>query len=309
MSRPALSVVVISYKMRREVPRTILSLSPALQRGIAAEDYEIILVDNGSPDPPDDALHRSLAPNLVIHNKPRPAPHTPVPAINEGLAMARGDLIGVMIDGARMASPGLLDGARKAAALHPRPVIGALSMHLGPQRQSISVLQGYNQQVEDQMLAGVGWEANPYRLFNVSVLAGACPFAYFGPVNESTALFMPRAMWDELGGFDPAFSTPGGGLVNYDTYRRASELPGAQMIMLLGEATFHQYHGGIATSTGKTNKKLWKDEYQQIRGRPFRDLYHDMLCYGKLHPKIAQHVEIGAHMAREFQLAAAKKKA
>ena len=48
---PDLSVVVIGYRMERELPRTLRSLSPAMQRGIKAEQYEIILIDNGSPEP------------------------------------------------------------------------------------------------------------------------------------------------------------------------------------------------------------------------------------------------------------------
>ena len=50
-ARPKASIVVISYNMARELPRTIRSLSPALQRGVSAEDYEIIVVDNGSTQP------------------------------------------------------------------------------------------------------------------------------------------------------------------------------------------------------------------------------------------------------------------
>ena len=47
---PDLSVVVIGYRMARELPRTLRSLSPAMQRGIKADQYEIILIDNGSPE-------------------------------------------------------------------------------------------------------------------------------------------------------------------------------------------------------------------------------------------------------------------
>src|SRR5262245_35568126 len=42
---PLLSIVVIEFNMAREVPRTILSLSPAMQRGLERDEYEIILVD------------------------------------------------------------------------------------------------------------------------------------------------------------------------------------------------------------------------------------------------------------------------
>src|SRR5581483_9041619 len=52
----------------------------------------------------------------------------------------------------------------------------------------------------------------------------------------------------ELGGFDERFASPGGGYVNLDAYRRALDLPRTRLIVLLGEGTFHQVHGGAATS-------------------------------------------------------------
>ena len=105
--RPKLSVIVIGYNMARELPRTIRSLSPAMQRDIEPGDYEVILIDNGSTRPADQAELRGIMPSLVFHRMPE-ATVSPVPAVNYGLSIARGDLVGVFIDGARMASPGLL---------------------------------------------------------------------------------------------------------------------------------------------------------------------------------------------------------
>jgi hypothetical protein len=45
---PKLSVVLVGFNMARELPRTIRSLSPDMQRGIDPCDYEVILIDNGS---------------------------------------------------------------------------------------------------------------------------------------------------------------------------------------------------------------------------------------------------------------------
>jgi glycosyltransferase involved in cell wall biosynthesis len=49
--RPDVSVVVVAWDMPGELPRTLASLSPSMQRGMAAGSYEVIVVDNGS-DPP-----------------------------------------------------------------------------------------------------------------------------------------------------------------------------------------------------------------------------------------------------------------
>ena len=48
MADPKVSVVIISYNMARELPRTIKSFSPTMQRGVGAKEYELIVVDNGS---------------------------------------------------------------------------------------------------------------------------------------------------------------------------------------------------------------------------------------------------------------------
>lgn len=58
-----------------------------------------------------------------------------------------------------------------------------------------------------------------------------------------------------------------------DLYRELCELDDAAIVQVLGEATFHQIHGGVSTSvTRETQRELWKtytDQYESIRGRPF----------------------------------------
>ena len=114
MSTPRLSVIVIGYNMARELPRTVRSLSPALQRDISADDYEIIVIDNGSTQDFELEQLQRLGDNIRTHRMLDATP-SPVPAINHGLALARGGLIGVLIDGARMASPGLIRACANAA--------------------------------------------------------------------------------------------------------------------------------------------------------------------------------------------------
>jgi len=47
----ALSVVVVAHDMNRELPRTLRSLRADYQRGVEPDEYELIVVDNGSPAP------------------------------------------------------------------------------------------------------------------------------------------------------------------------------------------------------------------------------------------------------------------
>lgn len=265
---PKLSVIVVGYNMARELPRTIRSLSPQMQRGIDSRDYEVILIDNGSTRPADEAELRRYLPDLVMHRL-ADATVSPVHAINFGLTLARGELVGVMIDGARMASPGLLANALAASRRHARPVIGTLSFHLGPAVQMESVKRGYNQTVEDELLAQSGWKNDGYRLFSISSFAGSSAGGWFELPAESNALFLRAEHWRELGGFDERFVTPGGGFANLDIWSRVCADPEGELIMLLGEATFHQVHGGIATNNPTPPQGLFNDEYVRIRGAPY----------------------------------------
>jgi glycosyltransferase involved in cell wall biosynthesis len=130
------SVVVVAYNMAREMPRTLLSLSASYQRDISAEHYEVIVVDNGSNPPLDPATIGNLKGNFQLI-RIDPAPPSPAYAINRGLAAARGKTIGVMIDGARIVTPGLLHFARQGVHLYQRAVVATLAWHLGPDIQEL----------------------------------------------------------------------------------------------------------------------------------------------------------------------------
>ncbi len=264
-------MVVVSHNMGRELPRTLFSLSAAFQRRIAREDYEVVVVDNGSMVPPSERDFPGLDLNLRCLRMEVPT-SSPVPAINRGLGEARGRWIGAWIDGARMASPGLLAMTREALGAAPRAVVGARARHLGNGLQADTMLRGYSQTAEDHLLDDIGWRSDGYRLFDVSVLEESTGPTWFDPISESNSLFLSRAMWDELGGYEDRFRSAGGGMANLDIWTRAISLPGAVPIVLLGEATFHQFHGGTMTNAPNQMAK-WQmlcQEYESIRGVPWR---------------------------------------
>jgi hypothetical protein len=161
-----------------------------------------------------------------------------------------------------------------------------------------SVREGYNQQVEDNLLADIEWPADGYRLFDISVFAGSSAQGWFHPISESNALFLPKAMWRDLGGFDEQFVSGGGGLVNLDPYVRACELPDSQLIILLGEGTFHQVHGGIATNAQTSPWKQLHEEYVRIRGKPFSAPANHPWYFGEVHPSALNSIELAARMAQ-----------
>lgn len=258
--------------MAREAPRTLHSLSAGYQRHIDADDYEVIVVDNGSEPPLDPTMVGALAGNFQLLRIDDALP-SPAQAVNRGLAAAHGDVIGVMIDGARIATPGLLHFALGGAALYPRTVVASVGWFVGFDVQKFAIEGGHTKQREDALLASIDWPANGYRLFEIGTLDGSWVNGWFQPIAESNGLFMCREMWDTLSGFDERFDVPGGGLVNLDVYRRALDLPNAELVVLLGEGTFHQMHGGTATNSEidgfQETVQLWVQQFESIHGKPW----------------------------------------
>jgi glycosyltransferase involved in cell wall biosynthesis len=291
---PSISIVIACHNMPRELPRTIRSLSPGMQ-GLSQADYELIVVDNGSTQPFDEAECRKWGAQLRVLKFDGSSP-SPVAAINAGMRAAKGALIGVMIDGARMASPGLIANAVTADKIRDRTVVLTLGFHLGPSLQTKSILDGYDQAVEDELLASSGWTEDGYRLFEVSVFAGSSGRGWFFPIGESNAIFMRRTLWEELGGLDEQFQSPGGGLVNLDLLARAVTLPDVTVVTLLGEGTFHQIHGGVATNARVSPGDEFRAEYLSIRGQKFSPPQYKTFYLGSVPDNVVPSIAWSANL-------------
>ncbi|WP_084454981.1 class I SAM-dependent methyltransferase [Comamonas composti] len=273
--KPRLSIVIIAYNIARELPRTLYTLAPHYQRNINPKDYEIIVVDNGSDEPVDSDLWEAWQawPNQYRLIRIENASPSPAAAINRGLAKVRGDYVGVMIDGARMCTPGLLGYALSACQSTPVAVVGALGWYLGYDFQRQSIAQGYDKHQEDILLESVDWRRDGYQLYSISAMDESSIDGWYAQIAEFNALFMHRNQWEILGGYDEKFDLPGGGLVNLDMCKRALEQEHAQCVLLLGEATFHQTHGGTATNSSLSKAlqdwERWCIQYQAIRGEAY----------------------------------------
>ena len=79
------------------------------------------------------------------------------------------------------------------------------------------------------------------------------------------------------------------------------------MIMLLGEGTFHQVHGGIATNAvGEGYAQAFRDEYARLRGHPFRRPQVQPWFFGQLDAAPVQSVRHSAdHLASQRDARAA----
>lgn len=283
--KPQLSVIVIFYNMTREAPRTLATL--ANQAGINPGDIEIIAIDNNSSRP--------LAESTISEFKRRLGKHfryhfhhtdsvSPVSAVNLGVNMARANKVCVCIDGARMLSPGIISNMLAAFKVHPRAFVSTLGWHLGDELQNESVKKGYCQAVEDDLLASIDWQQDGYQLFTISALAGSSHQGWFASVAESNCFALTKADFLSLGGFNARFQTPGGGLVNLDFFRLACESPALTPVLLLGEGTFHQFHGGVATNATLAEHPWAKfhDEYVAIRGQDYQAPHFAPYYMGRL---------------------------
>ncbi len=292
---PLISVVVVGFDMARELPRTVQSLLPPYQIGMTPGDIQIIVVDNGSAEPVRRDWFRADADITVLRVEDGGV--SPCRAINQGAALATGQLIAVVIDGARMASPGLMTSALEASRLDPGAFVTTLGFHLGPKVQQISVTEGYDRGTEDRLLADIGWPANGYRLFEICALGESYREGAFVAPPETTFFVMSRTRFQALGGYDENFRALGGGFANYDFFERAVADAGAPLVMLIGEGTFHQLHYGATTQAGGIGRPAdegegclgdaYAREYEAIRGRPYRRSTPQPLLVGRItHPMI-----------------------
>jgi hypothetical protein len=278
MSDPALSIIVVFFNMRREAQRTLLSLSKRYQIGVANLDYEVIAIDNGSTEPLDEASVRSFGPEFRYHFLATKSP-SPAEAVNFGVAQARGKHVMVMVDGAHVLTPRVLWCAATAMGDFAQPFIATVSLALGAAPTVVSgrtvpaaESAAWDQAAEDRLLASVDWQRNGYELFRLARSFNDAAMGWFGCVLESSCFALSRAAFEQLGGFEQRFQSPGGGLVSLDFFRRAVARQDLMYVVLLGEATFHQFHGGAASSARPGGEHPWprfQAEYQSIRGAPY----------------------------------------
>ena len=266
-----LSVILVSYDMAREIPRTLQGLARDYQQGAHDLEYEVILVDNGSPEPldPQSWAHLDVPVRLLGIRDAHPSPAR---AINIALKETTGDIICLMIDGAHILTPGVFRMAFACFNAYENPVVATRYFWLGPGAQNETINTGYDKVAEDALLHSIDWPTDGYRLFEIGspLRSGPENINWLNRMFESNCLFMKRSLFVAQGGADERFDFPGGGFINLDIFNRAVDAPDVSAAQLIGEGCFHQLHGGTTTnvSTEKRDESLakYRKQYEEIRG-------------------------------------------
>lgn len=296
--QPLLSFVVVVYDMPRQAENTLLTLGPGYQDEADPALYEVIVVENDSAN----TLSRELVESLPRHYRYflRENPESsPARAINFGADQARGDYICVMIDGARMLTPGVVRNLLLGHRLFENAVVAVPGYHLGRELQQEAVDSGYSVEEELAMLASSRWPVDGYSLFDIACFSGSSAPGFFLPNSESNCLSIPRDSWTRLGGCDERFDMRGGGLVNLDLYKRACEMRGVRHVILPGEGTFHQFHGGVTTG-GEARAvrdayiEASKAQYRELRGVEFESPSSNPVFLGEIPPQVQKFVHYSA---------------
>jgi len=270
---PVISFVLIVYDMPEQAKNTVRSLMSEYQLGVSSTDYEVLIVENRSENLLPQEFIASLPANFSYHLREETQP-TPVHAINFGIEASSGKNVCVMIDGARLLTPGVIKNMILGHRLSDLSVVTVPGYHLGFELQQKAVLGGYGYEREAELMESIGWPEEGYRLFEIACFSGSCAPGFYIAHSESNCISMPRAVWKALGGYDPAFDARGGGVVNLDLYKRACEYPGSTHVVLPGEGTFHQFHGGVTTGGDEDAKRdafivEIMAQYETIRGEKY----------------------------------------
>jgi len=284
---PKVSVILVAYNMSQQLENTLLTLSPDYQLGVDSDDYEVIVIENNSNDNLAPAKVDAL-PNNFHYLLRHETAVTPVYAVNEGFALCRAPLIALMIDGARMVSPGIISTALQAYAISKRAIVAVPGYHLGQEERHLFTGQQDQAALDAQLLTSVDWQANGYELFPISRFTGANLQGYLNPIMECNCMFASAESFAAIGHANTQFQLPGGGSINLHMYRSLGMLPGSEFFILPGEGSFHQYHGGVTTSSYEEREAAIAQHKVQLHSfwpDGFNSLRRDATLLGRVAPQ------------------------
>ena len=260
-----ISVLLLCYDMRNEVKNTLLSLEAKYQN-FDQDLYEVLVLENPSGNELNKDDIDLLPDNFHYFLNKENQPLTK--AMNFLATKATGGYFLLLVDGARILSKGILRSCNQARQISKKSIVAFHGFHLGQFAQQFSVKQGlYSKEAEEGFLNDINFPNNPDALFNNACFAGSSKSGYLFQMAESNCLFLPKVLWDCVGGFDERLNALSGGLANLDLYSRVLEQKEYPLFFVLGEGTFHQLHGGDTTSSTGNKFEEYKQEFTEKTGK------------------------------------------
>jgi hypothetical protein len=308
VTAPKVSILVVIYRMSRQAENTLYSLSAKHQWNVREEDYEIVAVENRSDDVLGEERARAQGGNVRYFLRDEPT-QTPVFALNFAFEQSRAPLVGLIIDGARMVTPRVVEHVLMAQKLAPHPLVAVPGYHVGPEEHHKNVTAGYDASVEAGLLEQIDWKNNGYGLFDVSCFSGANDKGFLSPMLESNCIFCTRESFEKIGRADERFLTPGGGSVNIHIYAKLAKLPESKFIVLPGEGSFHQFHGGVTTAEIADREAVLEShrvELRAINGGKFEGVHREPMLLGTVPGEAQEYLKVSAARAA-FRHAMCKK--
>lgn len=279
---PRLSIIVVVYNMARQAMNTLYSLSPRYQQNVHADDYEVIVIENVSANTLDPEQVCQLGHN-IHYTLREESSVSPAAAINEGFRQTKAPFIGLLIDGARMVTPRVIEYALAAQRMSAHALVTVTGFNLGPELH-YNVDRQYGEEQEKNLLERICWQENGYRLFDISNLGEANPRGIFQPFMENNCYFSSVENFQEIGFADEQFQLPGGGSLNLHMYRSVGMLPRCEhYFVMAGEANFHQFHGGVTTAKRSDRDALllqFKEQLEKKWGGRFPALEREPVLIG-----------------------------
>lgn len=292
---PWLTIVVIFYNNQREAERTLYTLSQDYQQNVHANNYNVIAIDNGSSKALNAEMVEGFGPNFKYHYFDTDLP-APCEALNWGIRQATTPYVMCIIDGAHMVTPNLIAESGVVFSAYPNAFVYTVPFHLGESLQNESMLRGYNQEKEDELLDSIDWKKNGYLLFSISEVRSA-QHSFFSKVTESNCFAISKEVLLEKGGFNEEFTSVGGGLVNLDVFKQLVTDPKVKPVALIGEASFHQFHGGVTTNIKRKEHpiSLYKEEYQRVKGHAYARPTYKPHYWGSLPMEAKDYMPVGSY--------------
>ena len=276
MTHPLISIVVPTYARPERLRECLAAL---VRQTMPADTFEIVVVDDGSPQPIAPAADTTPAgPTIRIIRQPNAGPSA---ARNRGVAEARGELIALTDDDC-LPMPDWLESLVTAHRQCPEALVGGITFN----GLTDDVFATTSQMIIDLV----------YEHFNTEEAS-----AYFLTSNN---ILCSRAAYSELGGFDTSFPRAGAEDRDFCDRWRAS----GRLLRLVPAARIEHRHAQNLKQFLGLHYRYGRGAYLYQAKRRLRGsgtMSHDINFHSRLLSRLPRHLQKYQRPFRKAQIATA----